>query len=371
MEISNKIPAGVHPPMYQSHCQLLSKVPQKKLVETWLDVCRQAPGGVITTAFLESYLDKHNLRSKSGRVSIQAAEPAEDPEPKQEHIAIDQGSSTHSMNIDTSLNSSYQQQTSSSNLANTPHNNNTLPFNEFLIFELSKEVVLGNQFDMVLQSVEDFQAAENKMWAGRIWSNLASVRPLTTSEIYSVPPTLGDSSVFEGGLEHLLRIIFTKFAAQEFAEGIFLLRAEFGADWFSPILRHPYCILRHTNPPAPIEIPITSANLSQASPLPSESTTTSKRSKRASFTASEFDGMKNRTAAAPMTASVQPPFESFVLFYLGPNLKEFCSVFRRVALVPGVNSWSAFVGTSAPSSSGATGGLSPVDGGNGSSSASC
>ncbi|KAJ3027324.1 UNVERIFIED_CONTAM: hypothetical protein HDU68_004022 [Siphonaria sp. JEL0065] len=393
MEIANKIPTGFHPPMYQSHCQLLSKVPQKKLVETWLDVCRQAPQGVITTAFLELYLDKNNLRSKSGRVSIQATESQQAPstaaaEPEQETkvkqqpydqddndnhsnnhnnnnsnggtIMMDHSSSSNSssaMNLDHTHSSTYQQNASTSS-----PNNNTLPFNEHLIFELSKQVVLGNQFDMVLQSVEDFQQAENKMWAGRIWSNLASVRPLTTRDVYSVPPALGDVAVFEGGLEHLLRIIFTKFAANEFAEGVFLLRAEFGADWFSPILQHPYCILRHTNPPAPIEIPISAPQPIQpvaepAAPSPPPpSTSTSKRSKRTTLTSSaslpehsmmmdlKINTNSNNHSQQPQTANVQPPFESFVMFYLGPHVKEFCSVFRSLALVPGVNSWSAIVG---------------------------
>ncbi|KAJ3082624.1 hypothetical protein BCR33DRAFT_785111 [Rhizoclosmatium globosum] len=345
MEIANKIPEGFHPPLYQSHCQLLSKVPQKKLLDTWLDVCRQAPSGVITTAFLESYLDKNNLKSKTGRVTAQSSETVED-EPINEEDHNGAGGSSSGSHRDSGGNGTFlsasQQSNSSSSSANvTASFNNTLPFNEHLIYELSKQVVLGNQFDQVLQSVEDYQAAENRMWAGRIWANLASVRPLTTKEIYSVPPAVGDAAVFEGGLEHLLRIIFTKFAAKEFAEGLFLLRAEFGADWFSPILQHPYCILRHTNPPAPIEIPI------NPNPVPNNDTASSaaagKRTKRGSTVPSIADEAKS----TPMTACVQPPFESFVMFYLGPNVKDFCNVFRSVALVPGVNSWSAVVGAPA------------------------
>ncbi|KAJ3040777.1 hypothetical protein HK097_002470, partial [Rhizophlyctis rosea] len=33
-EIASKLPKEFRPPMYQSHCQLLSKVPPKKLVDT-------------------------------------------------------------------------------------------------------------------------------------------------------------------------------------------------------------------------------------------------------------------------------------------------------------------------------------------------
>jgi hypothetical protein len=36
-EIVSKVPQGVKPPMYQSHCQLLAKVPNDQLVLTWVD----------------------------------------------------------------------------------------------------------------------------------------------------------------------------------------------------------------------------------------------------------------------------------------------------------------------------------------------
>ncbi|KAJ3066993.1 hypothetical protein HDU98_009777 [Podochytrium sp. JEL0797] len=454
MEIANKIPQGCHPPLYQSHCQLLSKVPQAKLVDTWMDVCKLAPSGVITTAFLglcsffpigvvrgedgpviadwcagmrtnlvmdkegsevwcshyvlfsaaesylnernlrvgggggtakknETYLDKHNLRSKGGRVSMaitKTDEPMEESEPardeEQPYIPPSSSSgSSSSVQINNfnaadpleaphpplGSNTSSASASTASLPAPPGTTTDTLPFNEHLIFELSKQVVLGAQFDMVLQTVADYQTAENKMWAGRVWANLASVRPLTTRDIYSVPPVVGEGEgggLLEGGLEHLLRIIFTKFAAKEFAEGVFLLRAEFGADWFSPILQHPYCILRHTKPPAPIEIPIStplpvaplsSTQAPNEDPVPQAPS--SKRQKRGtaasvSSTAElESQLTRNSLAAVPvMTASVQPPFESFIMFYLGPNVKEFCSVFRSVALVPGVNSWCAVVG---------------------------
>ncbi|KAI8612616.1 hypothetical protein BC830DRAFT_545644 [Chytriomyces sp. MP71] len=319
-------------------------------------------------------------------------------------------SALHSLHLQSSSLNGDMASSSSSNLSVTgagsasfaKHpSNNTLPFNEQIIFELSKQVVLSSQFDMVLQSVEDFQAAEHKMWAGAVWANLASVRPLTTKDIYSAPPPLGDAPVFEGGLEHLLRIVFTKFASKEFAEGVFLLRAEFGADWFSPILQHPFCILRHTNVPAPIEIPIAIAMEPLLSdPLggkqpavgtsaPSTTASSNKRQKRGSGAAVDISapaaaaagamastssggagngGTRVPSPPAQATACVQPPFESYVMFYLGPNVKEFCSVFRSVALVPGINSWCAVVGPPPPtmgSGSGMSGAMSAGGGGSG------
>ncbi|KAJ3332700.1 hypothetical protein HDU76_013379 [Blyttiomyces sp. JEL0837] len=386
-EIANKISKEYRPPMYQSHCQLLSKVPQKKLVETWMDVCRQAPNGVITTAFLETYVDRHNLRAKSGRVAIQAPDTygsaasaadhaavraitdgnvgGEDELPIEEEALIGgtgadegadgrvtdsmMGASTSTL-AKTDSNASMNSNGLMAAAAGTTMNGGAeggnmngvngnviesdskvgavpqpsalrspLPINEPLIFELSKNVVLNNEFDMVLQTVDDFRAAEPRPWFGRLWANLTGVRPLTTATMYTAPPSNPLVPMFEGGLEHLLRIIFTKFAGKEFSEGLFLLRAEFGADWFTPILQHPYCVLRHTNPPLPIQVPY-AARPSSLNPA--------KKPRRIGNV-----GM--------MQTSVQPPFESYVMFYLGPNIKDFCHVFRSIGLVPGINSWSA------------------------------
>ncbi|KAJ3208027.1 hypothetical protein HDU67_007079, partial [Dinochytrium kinnereticum] len=140
-EIANKIAKEYRPPMYQSHCQLLSKVPQKRLVETWVDVCKQAPNGVITTAFLEAYLSKHNLRSKSGRISMSSSGAdgydgsdminGDDMENDEDYdsklMRQDSGSSSQSL----------QFMTDSGNYARHFFK---LPINEPLIFELSKSV---------------------------------------------------------------------------------------------------------------------------------------------------------------------------------------------------------------------------------------
>ncbi|KAJ3189690.1 hypothetical protein HK101_008762 [Irineochytrium annulatum] len=317
-EIASKIGKDYRPPMYQSHCQLLSKVPQKKLVEVWGDVCNQAPNGVITTAFLEAYLDKHNLRSKTGRISMHSsADTSVDiPGLNGDELDGDENGMIESGSVSGHGHSSQYMDSANNMLGQMAQ----LPINEALIFELSKSVVVANQFDMILQCVEDFRAAEPRVWYGRLWANLTSVRPLTTSTTYSSPASsIPASQLFEGGLEHLLRIIFTKFANKEFSEGLFLLRAEFGADWFTPILQHPYCILRHTNPPGPVMAP-------QAPPP-------SKRNKRSS-------------SAANLNVGVPPAFESYVMFYLGPNIKDFCHVFRSIGLVPGINSWSAVMSVS-------------------------
>ncbi|KAJ3278108.1 hypothetical protein HK104_002647 [Borealophlyctis nickersoniae] len=428
-EIASKLSKEYRPPMYQSHCQLLSKVPPKKLVDTWVDVCRQAPNGVITTAFLEGYLDKHNLRTAKGRSLAGSVEPPErlgslgPGEEKRDDFspsrrrgsaapsdhggsASDETSDYDNGNVqrgrtrsdsvrrrgsldgsgsvernDGSTNSrtvrgaSVQPSDRRSSMGRSsvgphpqtptrhpvaasmphamiqtpPHHPSTqimtslhatgtnprgpashpprLPVNDGFIFEISRSVVLGQQFDMVMQTVEDFKAAEGQPWFGRLWCNLSAIRPFSTSPLYAAaltPPSPFHPPSFEGGLERLLQIIFTKFANKEFAEGLFLLRAEFGADWFTPILQHPYCILRHNNPPTAASPqrggggPVEDDGRGEGEPVP-------KRQKR----------QGGSSARQP----VHPPFESYVMFYLGPNIKDFCTVFRAVGLVPGINSW--------------------------------
>ena len=96
-----------------------------------------------------------------------------------------------------------------------------------------------------------------------------------------------------GGIERLLQIIFTRYANKEYHEGFFIVNAEFGADWFTPILQQPYVILRH---------------------LPN--------------THHDYYSLSNHHI-----------FRSYVMFYLGPNIKEFIQTLKSVGLIPGQNSW--------------------------------
>ncbi|KAJ1565261.1 hypothetical protein HK096_003762, partial [Nowakowskiella sp. JEL0078] len=70
-EIDQSCPIDVKPPMFQSHCQLLSRIPQKNLLEVWIDVSRRAPNGNVTTPFLENYIEKYNLRNASTKNNSQ------------------------------------------------------------------------------------------------------------------------------------------------------------------------------------------------------------------------------------------------------------------------------------------------------------
>ncbi|KAI8912288.1 hypothetical protein DFJ77DRAFT_76301 [Powellomyces hirtus] len=416
-DIASKLAKEFRPPMYQSHCQLLSKVPSKKLVDTWVDVCRQAPNGVITTAFLETYLETNNLKVPKSRIAshgccsdqqtdskalleavahakaaIQGSSSsnlAEDdaggrssrhpgtghvdyptatprkhgaktntisprhsgssdgkrigkharddqdilPEPAQRRKTEPDRSQDHNLAhyhpgpvpLPTPMPSNLPvlpPPTDSADDDSDPSDEDArprLPFNDGFIFELSKNVVMHPQFDMIMQTVADFKAAEQQPWFGRLWCNLSAIRPFSTTDIYGNPAN--HQASYEGGLERLLEIIFTKFANKEFHEGLFLLRGEFGADWFTPILQHPYCILRHNNPP--MAAPPHSDDNGGTSP--------------ASASAAYQNGRASNSSARP--PPVHTPYETYVMFYLGPNIKEFCTVFRSVGLVPGINSW--------------------------------
>ncbi|KAJ3178589.1 hypothetical protein HDU87_003412 [Geranomyces variabilis] len=421
-DIASKLSDEYRPPMYQSHCQLLSKVPSKKLVDTWVDVCQKAPRGVITTAFLEAYLEQNNLKvpksriashgscadqqtdskagleavvlanlarqaseSTDGRIyegragSSSKAEPrnrtprksdsarganqtgqgrtrgersklgkhardgqdtppdAGHPKRKNDSTRLPERAMSPTvsaaghppvampMMMQVSRQDSYMDEDHMDHAAE--HARPRLPFNDGFIFELSKNVVQEPQFDMVMQTVFDFKAAEQQPWFGRLWCNLCAVRPFSTSKIYGSPMYHQDS--YEGGLERLLEIIFTKYANKEFSEGLFLLRAELGADWFTPILQHPYCILRHNNPPM---------KASTAHPH-----NISDRDDDGDMSGHSPSGRRRSSDAGSSSAALHAhtPYESYVMFYLGPNIKEFCTVFRSVGLVPGINSWAA------------------------------
>jgi hypothetical protein len=106
--------------------------------------------------------------------------------------------------------------------------------------------------------------------------------------VQSVPFSTSFNIAEYGGTERLLQTVFTRFANCEYEEGIIVLRAEFGADWFTPILRnfyfileHPYVILRHNGNDQ-----------------------------------SENGG-----------------FNSYVVFYMGKNVKSFCESFKNVGQV--------------------------------------
>lgn len=149
------------------------------------------------------------------------------------------------------------------------------PFDTGYVFEVAQRVI-GGDFDKICHSPTEFQSLQQETWFGRLYCDLSSCRPYSSSS--NTSPGQEDL-----GIEKVLQVIFTRYANKEYNEGIFIIRAEFGADWFTPILQHPNCILRQT--------------------IGHES------------------------------------FDSYVAFYIGPNVSDFCHHFRNVGYLSGFNCW--------------------------------
>ncbi|KAJ3123191.1 hypothetical protein HK098_002115 [Nowakowskiella sp. JEL0407] len=322
-EIESRCEGGMKPPQCQKHCQLLAKVPTDQLVEVWKDVCKNAPGGVITTFYLDDYLEKLVIVKDADVQGMRILSNSCTSEQTVDLFQSFPQSSGNSMEIDVPqieihnngspnteflVNLEYKLNNSSPKSPAQPRNNDkitsgaNLPFNPELIFHLAKSVVSGSAFDYSFKSLNDLKVANSQVWSGSVWANLTSLTQFFYGESHR--------SIW---LEKFLQIIFTKYAHREFGEGLFLLRAEFGADWFTPVLQYPYCILRH---------------------FPNFST----KSKPLDPLAPSLSPFSN-TQSINSNKNLQSN-DSYIVFYLGKSVYEFSSTFRSVGLVPGINSWA-------------------------------
>ncbi|KAJ3299204.1 hypothetical protein HK104_009737 [Borealophlyctis nickersoniae] len=272
------------------------------------------------------------------------------------------------------------------------------------VFETSKSILSTRKFDVAFSSPSEFHAAVTQQWFGRVWADLTGVFPFSTgaagnpsyhdasaretkpskrgrkpSTNHTRPTSLIDSSM---SLETALQTVFIKYALREFQEGVFLIRAEFGADWFTPILQHPHCVLRHLE--SPLLFPSRAAGGSETTVTRNatdlEGTTRHTESRAGMGHGMAFappddaqkDEADKRKADALAAAALElgkPPlakrrrgsatggftaesnalptttqphsFESFVVFYLGNNHAEFCHAFCGLGLISGINTWSA------------------------------
>ena len=335
------------PPTYQSHCQLLAKVPKELLLEAWVGVNEESfLGGAatITTSFLENFLERKGYigktfkeksfkKEKSGkkkRKSLKKAKYDDSDESSDDFNEIDSNLESDLQNLG-DLKEEFQDYASNfletASIPSTPPSKNrnsgsrarsssriaakskgteSTPKNQFLgtppptaystpkaslefPFDASftqmigRNVVLGQEFDINIHSVDEFK--ESKDWYGRVWCCIPKLK------------SFGPCTSQADGIEGALQTIFTKFSSKEFAEGLFLIRAEMGADWCTPVLQHPYCVLRHLK---------------------------------------------------DSSSSDDYAFDTFIVFYLGPNVKEFCQIFKSIGLIPGVNSWSAILPIQVP-----------------------
>jgi hypothetical protein len=158
-----------------------------------------------------------------------------------------------------------------------------------LLFDLAKNLTGG--FDFVMDQQTEFQKIRSTNWKGSVWGDF-SKRPALSKQ-----PLLGNTStslipIYPNSIEELLQLCFSRYRNNEYQHGFFLIKAEYGHDWFTPVLLHPHVIIR---------IP--------------------------------------RSAKVSDTRRFLDPNESHVLMYLGSRIHEFCSIFYAVGLIAGVNTW--------------------------------
>ena len=264
--IAASLPTQYRPPAYQSHCQLLAKIPAKRLVDTWISVCLDAPNGIITTAYLENYLEKNNLLGgkKEKQTKFKEEGPLDSPSLGARASSNGGPGSMGGMvgaPVDHAITPNGLQSGRTSPLLLINQSNNTpppvspnspslhsLPINEPLVFELGKNAMTGKAYDTVVQSLSDYASAADVKWKGRLFCNMTMLRSVSTASLYGgdvAVNALKDYHGFEGGIENVLQLITRKFQNREFTEALFLLRAEFGADWFAAaVLKQPHCIIR-------------------------------------------------------------------------------------------------------------------------------
>ena len=187
-----------------------------------------------------------------------------------------------------------------------------LPIDTKLIYQLSCSVIGNTEFNLVFKNTDSPTTFQERRWYGKVWADLTNYKPfsvLNSDEPHS----------FNYSIERALQVIFTRFATREFTEGLFLLRAEMGQDWYTPILQQPHCTLRHMN--HFLLKPDTSSSTPCSSPLLLEET------------------IASRKRSNTICTSHPSHFETYSIFYLGHNVKEFCSAFYPIGLIPGINSW--------------------------------
>ena len=214
-----------------------------------------------------------------------------------------------------------------------------LPLDVKLLYQLSTAVIGGSDFNVVFKASDSPKTFKERRWFGKVWADLTSYAPFATMKQSHAGADLSPSVIFEHSIERALQIIFTRFATREFSEGIFVIRAEMGQDWFTPILQQPHCILRHMNYPLDLKSSQQSHRImhgGNASAL-DLSNTAMDRDLSSSELGSPF--LSQRKRRSTISTSHPTHFETCTVFYLGHNVKEFCSAFYSVGLIPGINSW--------------------------------
>ena len=204
-------------------------------------------------------------------------------------------------------------------------------WNPEFLYKKSTQVLGGQDFDVVLET-SDFLKSATK-WTGNVWADLTSLKPFESLLKESLLQQTSSSStdLFEMSVERALQLIFTKFANREYSEGIFVVKAEVGRDWFTPILQQPHCILRNQ-----LLLGSSTDYLSSISSITEDFQATAchspPRKKRASTLPSMSSPALHFSPESPLKFTI-------AIFYLGENVRQFCATFYTIGLIPGINSW--------------------------------
>jgi hypothetical protein len=214
----------------------------------------------------------------------------------------------------------------------------SLPIDSKLIYQLSTHVIDGKAFDLIFKSSDSPKEFQTTQWHGSVWADLTAYVPFQTLKRSPAGQDLSPSLLFEYSIERALQIIFTHFATRQFEEGLFVIRAEMGQYWFTPILQQPHCILRHMNSFPFLEETVVHTNSTldrnnnDISVLPSPDIFQDASHKN-------MAQMSPRKRANTISTSHPSHFETCAVFYLGQNVKNFCSAFYSVGFIPGINCW--------------------------------
>lgn len=210
-----------------------------------------------------------------------------------------------------------------------------------LLHQLSLSVLNGADFNVTLKSSDSPRTFQERRWFGRVWADLTGYLPFASMAPSPAALGLAPTVSFEHSIERALQIVFTRFALREYQEGIFLIKAEMGQDWFTPILQQPHCILRHLDFSLASSSSPSRNGASITTVIKSEDTANTRQQHRRQHTPTST--LSPRKRCNTISTSNPAHFETYVVFYLGHNVKEFCSSFYPVGLIPGINSWYALL----------------------------
>ncbi|KAI9203456.1 uncharacterized protein BJ171DRAFT_475812 [Polychytrium aggregatum] len=229
------------------------------------------------------------------------------------------------------------------------------------LYRVSHRVVVDDSgsggFSLVIHSHSDIIASTVNPWEGRMYGNFTSLRSRTSRSYYPscikpspdlveayCQPAVPESSELK--IEDILTHLFTRWSRREYIEGVFIVRAEIGAAWFTPILLHPHCFIKVPNPTL-AEYARAAQHGHQLRHSGSCQTAAAGQElgkRKRTHTDATEDGLYGESIDDEICDQCHKvayrPHETLVAFYLGQNVSRFCRVFGEIGFIPGYNTWS-------------------------------